>query len=196
VSDQEHEDVDELEEPPVAARNADPPPETDPDAQPHPSRPRLVLAACLLVALPVLAVLCLVLVGPAWRANQRETSRDAALQAARQEAINLVTVNWQSAPSDVAHVLGGATGPFHQEFELNADTFTDIVKKAQVMTTGQVMGAGLDQFAPDTARALVAVHSTVRNTQTPNGEDRDYRIAENLRLIGDRWLVERVEFVP
>ncbi|MDX6584698.1 MAG: hypothetical protein QOI10_3882, partial [Solirubrobacterales bacterium] len=90
VSDQEHEDVDELEEPPVAARNADPPPETDPDAQPHPSRPRLVLAACLLVALPVLAVLCLVLVGPAWRANQRETSRDAALQAARQEAINLV----------------------------------------------------------------------------------------------------------
>lgn len=192
--------MNELDQRPTETPEEPPPDDQDeqhgPAEQPSPTRGRVMVAAGLVVALLMLAVLCGVLAGPAWRAHQLESSRDAALQAARQEAINLVTVHWQSAQSDVGHVLDGATGQFHQEFQENADVFTDIVKKAQVVTTGEVVAAGLDRFAPDTARALVAVHSTVHNTQTPAGEDRDYRIAENLRLVGDRWLVERVEFVP
>jgi Mce-associated membrane protein len=59
-----------------------------------------------------------------FRANQSDqgqAQRSQFLEAARQTALNLTTIDWQKAESDVQRILDGATGEFHDEFAKQVD---------------------------------------------------------------------------
>ncbi|MCF7549537.1 hypothetical protein [Pseudonocardia sp. WMMC193] len=70
------------------------------------------------------------------------------------------------------------------------------MKEGRVVTTGEVTEAGIEKIDGDTASAVVAVKTTVKNKTVPNGEQRFYRLVEQLERQDGRWLVSRVEFVP
>jgi Mce-associated membrane protein len=64
------------------------------------------------------------------------------------------------------------------------------------VTTGEVAEAGVEKYDGNTASAVVAVKTTVKNKTVPNGEQRFYRLVEQMEKHDGRWLVSRVEFVP
>ncbi|WP_131767391.1 hypothetical protein [Candidatus Protofrankia californiensis] len=154
-----------------------------------------------LVALSVLVVALVaatVVFGLRWQNDRAaDARRNDAVDAARQVALNLTSINFNTADADVNRLISGATGDFRNLFTQNLDSYVDVVKQNQVVTTGQVTEAGVQDINGNTAHIILAVQSTVRNTAVPNGEVRTYRMALQMEHHGNgSWLVSRVDFVP
>ncbi|WP_345419474.1 hypothetical protein [Pseudonocardia xishanensis] len=153
-----------------------------------------------LIALLVVTMLLLaaaITAGVFWANGSAEASaRENALSAARQTAVNLTSIDFGHAEEDVRRVLDGSTGDFGGLFTQNLDSYVGVVKEGEVVTAGEVTEAGIEKFDGDTASAVVAVKTTVKNKTVPQGEQRFYRLVEQLEHQDGRWLVSRVEFVP
>lgn len=130
------------------------------------------------------------------QAHQAQAQRSLLLQAARQGAMNLTTIDWQHADADVQRILDGATGQFHDDFASRSGPFVDVVKKAKSITVGTVTEAGLESETADTAQALVAVTVTTSNSGTTQPEPRGWRLRVFVQEVGDQAKVSNVEFVP
>ncbi len=130
------------------------------------------------------------------QAHQAQAQRSLLLQAARQAAMNLTTIDWQHADADVQRILDGATGQFHDDFASRSGPFVDVVKKAKSITVGTVTEAGLESETADTAQALVAVTVTTSNAGTTQPEPRGWRLRVFVQEVGDQAKVSNVEFVP
>jgi Mce-associated membrane protein len=146
-----------------------------------------VLALLVTVAVPAGRVL------GAWRTG---ADRSAAVQAARQETLNLTTISFRTADRDIQRMLDGATGTFRTQFDQRAKPFLDTVREAKVESTGSISEAGVESAAGDTVTVLVAATAQVSNTAGPAGSPRDYRLRLVVRHEAGRWLVADVNFVP
>src|SRR5690242_21774941 len=82
-----------------------------------------------------------------FRVYQRHTEAEQQalfVQVARQGAVNLTTINWNEADSDVRRILDSATGPFHDDFAQRSQPFVDVLKQSQSTTVGTVTASGLE----------------------------------------------------
>lgn len=131
-----------------------------------------------------------------YQSEQAQGQRMLYLQAAEQVALNLTTIDWHHADSDVRRVLDGATGEFYDDFAKRSKPFVDVVKEAKSTTVGTIASAGLEADVGATARALVAL--TVKSTiaDQPEQAPRAWRMRLSLQKIGDQAKVSDVEFVP
>lgn len=182
---------------PVAVgEDRDDAPGTDPQAGSAEDGPRPLVRRLVLAGFVVALVLAVV-AGVLWNgARAAQADRVAALEKAQAAAVELTSINYETAEQDVRRVLDGATGDFGGLFAQNLDSYITLVKESKVATTGEVTGAGLESLDGDTARAIVAVKATVHNQTVPNGESRFYRMVTELQKKDGDWLVARVEFVP
>ena len=130
------------------------------------------------------------------KGQSTEAGRENALLSARTTAVNLTTIDFATAEDDVRRVLDGSTGDFGGLFTQNLDSYVGVVKEGEVVTTGEVTEAGIESYDGETASAVVAVETTVKNKTVPDGEQRFYRLVEQMEYQDGRWLVARVEFVP
>lgn len=152
----------------------------------------------------VLTVLVVLLLGTTswaavtWLGDRAETERTtAALDAARNAGAVLTTIDQATAEQDIQAVVDASTGEFGDLFRSNTEAYVGVVRDGEVSSTGKVEEAGLQSIEGDTAKALVAVSSTVKNKAVPEGEPRYYRMLIQLQHQDDgRWLVSQVEFVP
>ena len=142
-----------------------------------------LLAACLVSGLRLRAQ------------DDRADARADAVKAARQEALNLTSVDGTDIQQDLDRVLEGASGTFRQEFEAQSQRLTTVLEQNQVRAQGEVLDAGLSRFDGDTATALVVIDSVVANKEIPDGQTRTYRMQLQLERVGDRWLTSQLEFV-
>jgi Mce-associated membrane protein len=156
------------------------------------SRTALVGFSLLLVALLVVAG---VLGRRVHGYGSQESSRQAALAAARQTAVDFTTLDYRHGKADLQRVMDGATGDFKEEFGNGFDQLSQVINKNQAVSQGQVLEAGLVESDADSARVLVVADSTVSNKATPTGQRRHYRMQLELRREGDRWLTSNLEFV-
>lgn len=131
-----------------------------------------------------------------FRTGQQQAVQAQFVQAARQGALNLTTIDWKNVESDVDRIVNGATGDFHDDFSSRAADFAAVVKQAQSTSVGTVIDAGLESQTADTARALVAVSvqtTTSADTQQP---PRTWRMRMTLQQVDDDQIkVANVEFV-
>lgn len=158
-----------------------------------PSRRRLLLAlsvAGLLLLLALGAVTVQLL-----RYDRVEDERTAALQAAKQSALNLTSIDNEEFAEDVARVLEGSTGAFQADFESRSKDLESVLIENEVVAQGKVIEAGLVRSDARTATALVVVDSTVRNTAVPEGRVNTYRMRLELERVDGRWLTSMLEFV-
>ena len=118
------------------------------------------------------------------------------LQVARQEALNLTTIDWQHAEADVNRILDGATGQFRDDFAKRSKPFIDVVKLAKAKTVGTITGAGLESWAADSARALVAVSVETTNDGAPEQDPHEWRMRIDVSRFGNEFKVSNVGFVP
>ncbi|MCW2690285.1 MAG: hypothetical protein JWR37_5175 [Mycobacterium sp.] len=153
----------------------------------------------MLLGLAVVAAL-VVLVGwlgfRAYQSHQAQAQRSEFLQAARQSALNLTTIDWQKVNTDVRRILDGATGEFHDDFAKRSQPFVDVVKQAKSTTVGTITEAGLESETADTAQVLVAVTVKTSNAGAPEQDPRAWRMSISVQKVGDQAKVSSVEFVP
>lgn len=161
-------------------------------------RPLSVSQRVMLVGLAVIVALSGLAGWWGWRAyqfHQAQVQRSQFLQVARQGALNLTTIDWQHADTDVERILGSATGPFYDDFAERAQSFIDIVRQAQATTTGTIAEAGLESETPDGAQVLVAVNVETVNAAAPEQTPRAWRMRITVQKTDDQLKVSNVEFV-
>ena len=180
------------ESPEDAEGDADP--EYGPDAVPPPRRRRtLTIVAGVLGVLLLAAVVAL---GLQVKGNHDVTAgRADALAGARQMGVSFTSVSFDNLDVDIDNVVRLATGGFQQEYSTQADAIRKVVKEQEVVSTGQVLRAGLSSWSGTKASALVIVDSTVRNKAQPGGSKIRYRLQIDLQKIDGRWLTSQIQFV-
>lgn len=151
------------------------------------------------LSLATVVVLALgVVVGLQWQdGRDQDRLRQEAINVARMQSVNLMTINPDNIDKQLQVMLDGATGEFQRQFTGVRDTFAQVVRDGKVSSEGSVDEAGISQLADDSATVLVAVRATVKNAETPpEGKPRLYRISVELQRKDDRWLVSGMQFVP
>ncbi|GAA2399258.1 mammalian cell entry protein [Mycolicibacterium llatzerense] len=130
------------------------------------------------------------------RATAVDERQSQIVQAARQGALNLTTIDWQRADADVQRILDSATGEFYDDFAKRSAPFIKVVKEAKSTSTGAITEAGLESEAGDSAQVLVAVAVKTSNVGAPAQEPREWRMRIAVQKVGDVMKVSNVEFVP
>lgn len=129
--------------------------------------------------------------------QQTQAQRSLYLQVARQTAINLTTIDHAHVDSDINRILDGVTGAFHEEYQTRSKPFIEVVKKVQSKTEGTIAEAGLVNYAPDQAEALIAISVKTSLAGAPQDQEpRRWRMRLTVEKVGDSAKVSKVEFVP
>jgi len=128
-------------------------------------------------------------------AQRLNTEREHYVQAARQTALNLTTIDYSHAEADVQRILDGATGEFRDGFSERAQPFIDAVKRAQSRSVGTVTQAGLESMTEGQAQAIVAVTVTTDNVTGAKDPPKSWRMRLGMQTNGDSVKVSHVEFV-
>lgn len=186
------EDIDEADDADAGAEGADAPVVA-------PAKPKSVRRLAAVIGL-ILVLTLSALVGwlavRAHRATQVDERQSQIVQAARQGALNLTTIDWQHADADVQRILDSATGEFYDDFAKRSAPFIKVVKEAKSTSTGSITEAGLESEAGDSAQVLVAVAVKTSNVGAPVQEPREWRMRIAVQKVGDVMKVSNVEFVP
>jgi Mce-associated membrane protein len=132
-----------------------------------------------------------------YHARQVAQAHSAATAAARQFAVDFVSINAATVDQDLARVQLGATGEFGDEYRRGMPDVRKAVLENKVEAGGTVLRAALVNGDADSATVLVAVDATVKNVKTPDGRTAHYRIQLDLVLEegSDRWRVSKLQFV-
>jgi Mce-associated membrane protein len=173
----------------------------DANSEPAARSRRLVSALRWATSFSLTAIVALsVLVGwlgfGAHQSQRAQAQRSQFLEAARQGALNLTTIDWRHADADVKRILDGATGKFHDDFARRSQPFVEVVKQAKATTLGTITEAGLESETADSAQALVAVSVQSSNAGETEQVPRAWRMRISVQKVGDQVKVSDVGFVP
>lgn len=127
--------------------------------------------------------------------DERATARAAALAAARQEALNLTSIDGRDIEADLERVLDGATGQFKTDFAQRSADLKKVLAENNVIAEGRVLEAALVRADTESATALVVVDSSVKNKAAPQGRSNTYRMQLDLERHNGRWLTSTLQFV-
>lgn len=156
-------------------------------------RPTIRVGLTIVVALSVL-------VGwlgfRSYQTHQAQIQRNQFLQVARQGALNLTTIDWRHADTDVQRILDGATGQLHDDFAKRSKPFIEVVKQAKAITVGTISSAGLESETGDTAQVLVAMTVQTSDAAASDQAPRAWRMRIFVQKTDGQVKVSNVEFVP
>jgi Mce-associated membrane protein len=155
---------------------------------------RLALAAGLVIVV-VLTALAGWLGFRAHESRSAAYQRNVAVQVAELGAINLTTIDWRQADSNIQRILDGATGAFHDDFSQRSQPFVEVVKQAKSTSVGTVNAAALESESPDDASVLVTVSVKTTAAATPDEGPRLWRMRMSLHNVNSQLKVSNVEFV-
>lgn len=149
-----------------------------------------------LAAVVVLAALCGWLGYRAHAARQADDLARLLLDVGRQGAINLTTIDYAQADSDVQRILDSATGQFYDEFSARSAPFVEVVKKARSKSVGTVTEAGIESITGQEGQVMVAVAVNTMVKDGPPEPPRHWRMRLTVAKQGSEAKVAKVEFVP
>lgn len=166
-------------------------------AAPTPSK-RPTLWAVVLVIAVVLSVAGLA----GWLGRQAREQHLADqrsqmfLDAARQTALNITTLDWQHADTDVQRILDASTGTFHDDLVKRRDPFTAMIKAAQSTSAGSITDVGVESESDNEAQVVVVASIKTSNMGTADPSPRIWRLRIGVQRVGDGAKASTVQFVP
>jgi Mce-associated membrane protein len=169
----------------------------DHDAPTYPRR----LSVMGLAAVAVLSLILALGGLGAWLGNRvyqehrSDRLRELFLDAAKQAAVNLTTLDHERADADVQRILDSSIGDFHDDFADRAKPFADAVRKAQSTSEGVVTEAGVESMNADSGQVLLAVTVNTANRGLSDVEPRYWRMRLTVSRVGEAAKVSRVDFV-
>lgn len=152
----------------------------------------VAVLSAVVVALVVSGAVLLIL-----RHNLRsdQVVKQTALNAARQQALNMVSLDARSIDGDYDKMLAGSVDPLRADLEKNRTAAKDALTKSKGISSGTVTDAGLVELQGDKASAVVIVDAVQTNTVTKTSLSHRFRFQLDLTRQGDRWLVSNLESV-
>ncbi|OPX16597.1 hypothetical protein B1964_04055 [Gordonia sp. i37] len=170
--------------------------ESAPTAADGPSRGRWLAVMLVCVALVIAGIAYGAVLFTSHRDAQAVDTRNAlVLSTTREAAADLVTLRHNSADADVQRIRNLSTGDFQNQISDTTGSFSAILTQGQVDSVGSARQVALVSADDSKATTIAAVTSTVKNSETPEGQQRVYRMKLSLENHGGRWLVSNVEFV-
>ncbi|MFI9638337.1 hypothetical protein ACIHAX_37230 [Nocardia sp. NPDC051929] len=160
-----------------------------------------VLSRVVLVCSAVLLVIALA--GTAWfgagwvRAaftdGPRAEARDTALDAARQAALNMTSMNLDDVPGSLALARSSMTGALLDSATKNKDQAEQMAQQSGVGMTSKVLGSALTSLnsEEDKASALVVLQVTEKGKDKPPADYR-YTWTVDLAKDGEVWKAEQI----
>jgi Mce-associated membrane protein len=135
-----------------------------------------------------------------WSHNDaaRERQRGAEfVAAARQNVVNLLAIDYNTAQDSVQRVLDGSTGKFRTNFEETAEEFVKALQEEKITTTATVNDAAMESMTADSAVVLVSATSRREGAKAPKEQQqpRVWRIVLTLERDGSAIKMSGVEFV-
>ena len=153
-----------------------------------------ILLALLGAATVALAVVAVMLGTKVSAAQDTVQQREDAVNAAKQAGVNLATMDYRHAGSDVQRLVSGLTGPAKSEMEKTGrQQVVTQLGKVKTWSVGQVLSAAVVDSDSDSAQVLVVVDQTVRSADVPNGVVHHLRWQMTVDKVGGRWLVSKLE---
>lgn len=153
----------------------------------------LAAAAVLVIGLVAAAVVSTVAVQST---QQRDERRAEYVATARQTILNLTTIRADTAKEDIDRILTMASGEFKTEFDGRVDPFTEIVKQAKVVSTGEVVESAVERDDENSAVVLIAAKQTLTNAGAQDQQQRFYRFRVTVSRADDGTLTASdVKFV-
>jgi Mce-associated membrane protein len=149
-----------------------------------------------LVVVTALAVAAVVWQGLAlYRDRQEDARRDEAVAVARDQVLDLTTLDSDTIDEKLAAMAERLSGDFKRQFDGFAQTFADVVKEDEIRATGEVEAVAVDQYDGDSAVVLVATSAEIAHGKSDKAAEKSYRMRVDLDREGDRWLITGMEFV-
>lgn len=188
-----------------AEQNADETPETPETPEPaEATRRRLQVSASVgfLVAnaITALAICSLLVISGLmlWHHHsvtaERQRSADF-IAAAKQEVINLTSLDFKKSKEDVQRILDSGTGEFRDQFQKTAEDFASVVQDTKAVTEGSVAAAAVESMNKDSAVVLVLANERVTNVAGAKDDPRAFRFRVSVVRDGDQLKISKVEFV-
>lgn len=200
VFDQVHDTETEGAEPSVESDAAD---VTETDAAavesaepPAAAKRRVGLAAVVCALLFTILVAALGFLG--WRQYEQyrvNAASDAALQAAKDYAVVLTTLDAKNIDENYRKSLDGSTGEFKDAYSQGATQLRQVLIDNKASGTGIVVAAAVKSATPDKVEVLLFVDQSITNANNPSPRIDRNRIDMTMEKVGDRWLASRVEIL-
>jgi Mce-associated membrane protein len=121
------------------------------------------------IAVTVIAAVCAAWFGGAWLTAADSgslaysRSRDAALQAAEQEAVNLNTLNYHHAQRDLELWLASSTAALHAGLAQNLQQEVQLTQRDRLITSATILDGAVTRLdaTAGTASVMIALRFTV-----------------------------------
>ncbi len=129
------------------------------------------------------------------QAEQGQALKNLYVQTARQAALNLTTISYTEADTDIRRILDSSTGAFREDFQRRSEPFVAVVKQARSKSEGTVTEAGLESVTGDGAEVLLAVSVRTSLAEAPAGPPRNWRMRISVAKDGAGARISNVRFV-
>ena len=191
----------------IAATPAPPMPPAPPPPPAQPSPPAPPPGGLLrTVTVAVTTLLTAGLLGATgymvWQHQKAADLRRSAAEftaAARQDVINLMSMDYTRAQESVQRVLDNSTGKFRANFDETADEFVKALQDEKIVTTATINDAAveLDSMTDEFAVVMVSATSRREGRQAPKEQQQPqvWRVLLTLERDGDQIKMSDVEFV-
>ncbi len=137
-----------------------------------------------------------------WQHQKAAELRRSAAEftaAARQDVINLMSMDYTRAQESVQRVLDNSTGKFRANFDETADEFVKALQDEKIVTTATINDAAveLDSMTDESAVVMVSATSRREGKQAPKEQQQPqvWRVLLTLERDGDQIKMSDVEFV-
>ena len=137
-----------------------------------------------------------------WQHQKAAELRRSAAEftaAARQDVINLMSMDYTRAQESVQRVLDNSTGKFRANFDETADEFVKALQDEKIVTTATINDAAveLDSMTDESAVVMVSATSRREGRQAPKEQQQPqvWRVVLTLEREGDQIKMSGVEFV-
>lgn len=131
----------------------------------------------------------------AYQQRQQELARTAFLQAGRQGALDLTSVDYTRVEADVQRVLATSTGSFHDDFQRRSPPFIQEVLRTKTKAVGSIAEAGLESADNNQAKVLVAVKVTTTREGSPDQRVKGWRMRIDVQRAGSDIKISNVEMI-
>ena len=129
-------------------------------------------------------------------ATQRQKHDAAFAAGAKQCVLNMITLDFTKARSDVQRVIDSSTGEFKDDFQKKANDLISLVEKSKAITDGTIDAAALESVAGNSAVVLVAAVSRVTNSPPDKLEPpKLWRLRVTIADEGGQYKMSKVEYV-
>ena len=133
-----------------------------------------------------------------WRLKQVDDTAAAgraALEAARNYAVILTTLDTKDIDKNYQQALDGATGEFKDEYSQGSTQLRQVLIDNKAAGKGIVIDAAVKSATKTKVEVLLFLDQSITNAVNPSPRIDRNRVQMTMELVDNRWLASKVEIL-